>query len=110
PNDRQGALQDIHWSFVSFGILPGCTMGHLIGAQLMEKVRADIPDLDTQIERGECGAPLGWLRKSVHRHGRKFTPNELIERATGKPLTAAPWINYVQRKYGALYGLEAARR
>ena len=110
PNDRQGALQDIHWSFVSFGIFPGYTIGNLIGAQLMEKVRADIPDLDSQIERGEFGALLGWLRKNVHRHGRKFTPNELMERATGKPLTAAPWINYVQRKYGALYGLEAARR
>src|SRR5438874_364358 len=110
PNDRQGALQDIHWSFVSFGIFPGYTIGNLIGAQLMEKVRADIPDLDSQIERGEFGALLGWLRKNVHRHGRKFTPNELMERATGKPLTAAPWISYVQRKYGALYGLEAARR
>src|SRR5439155_1050739 len=45
----------------------------------------------------------------VLRHGRKFTPNELLERATGKPLTAAPWIAYVQQKFGALYSLEAAR-
>ena len=108
PNDRQGALQDIHWSFVSFGIFPGYTIGNLIGAQLMEKVRADIPDLDSQIERGEFGALLGWLRKNVHRHGRKFTPNELMERATGKPLTAMPWIAYVRKKFGALYGLQTA--
>jgi carboxypeptidase Taq len=105
PNDREGALQDIHWSFVSFGIFPGYTIGNLIGAQLMEKVRRDIPDLDAQVERGEFGALLGWLRKHVHRHGRKFTPNELMERATGKPLTAKPWISYVQKKFGALYGL-----
>jgi len=108
PNDRQGALQDIHWSFVSFGIFPGYTIGNLNGAQLMEKVRADIPDLDSQIERGEFGALLGWLRKNVHRHGRKFTPNELMERATGKPLTAMPWIAYVRKKFGALYGLQTA--
>ncbi len=110
PNDREGALQDIHWSYVSFGIFPGYTIGNLIGAQLMEKMRVDIPDLDAQVEKGQFAPVLGWLRKSVHRHGRKFTPNELMERATGKPLTAAPWISYVQRKYGALYGLEAARR
>jgi carboxypeptidase Taq len=109
PNDREGALQDIHWSFVSFGVFPGYTLGNLIGAQLMEKVRRDIPDLDEQFERGEFSYLLGWLRKNVHRHGRKFTPDELLERATGKKLTAAPWIAYVQQKFGALYGLEAAR-
>jgi carboxypeptidase Taq len=110
PNDREGALQDIHWSAVSFGIFPGYTIGNLVGAQLMEKIRADISDLDAQIEKGEFTALLSWLRRNVHRHGRKFTPNELLERATGKPLTAAPWIAYVQRKFGALYGLQAARR
>jgi carboxypeptidase Taq len=109
PNDREGVLQDIHWSYVGFGVFPGYTLGNLIGAQLMEKVRADIPDLDAQIEAGQFAALLGWLRKNVHRHGRKFTPNELLERATGKPLEAGPWIAYVQKKFGALYGIKAAR-
>jgi carboxypeptidase Taq len=109
PNDRDGVLQDIHWSFVGFGVFPGYTIGNLIGAQLMEKIRADIPDLDARFERGEFAALLAWLRKHVHRHGRKFTPNELLERATGRPLTAAPWIAYVQKKFGALYGIKPAR-
>jgi carboxypeptidase Taq len=109
PNDREGVLQDIHWAYVSFGIFPGYTIGNLVGAQLMEKVRADIRDLDAQIEQGQFSALLGWLRRNVHQHGRKFTPNELLERATGRPLTAGPWISYVQRKYGALYGLQAVR-
>jgi carboxypeptidase Taq len=107
PNDREGALQDIHWSYVSFGIFPGYTLGNLIGAQLMEKIQKDIPDLDAQSEQGKFAPLLGWLRQNVHRHGRKFTPNELMERATGKPLSAGPWIAYVQKKFGALYGLEA---
>jgi carboxypeptidase Taq len=53
---------------------------------------------------------LAWLRQNVHQYGRKFTPNELLERATGKPLTAEPWIAYVRQKFGALYGLTAARK
>jgi carboxypeptidase Taq len=109
PNDQDGALQDIHWSGVGFGIFPGYTLGNLIGAQLMEKARADVPDLDGQIEKGEFAPLLEWLRQNLHRHGRKFTPNELLERATGKPLTAKPWIAYVRQKFGALYGLETAR-
>jgi carboxypeptidase Taq len=52
---------------------------------------------------------LGWLQDRVYQHGRKFTPNELVERVTGRPLSPKPWIAYVRKKYGALYGLESAR-
>jgi carboxypeptidase Taq len=69
----------------------------------------EIPDLESQLEAGQFAALLGWLRKNVHRHGRKFTPNELLERATGGPLTAAPWIAYVRQKFGSLYGIKPAR-
>jgi carboxypeptidase Taq len=94
---------------VSFGYFPGYTIGNLVGAQLMEKIRSDISDLDAQIERGEFAGLLTWLRNNVHRHGRKFTPNELLERTTGKPMTAGPWIDYVKKKYGALYGIKATQ-
>src|SRR3989454_651445 len=108
PNDREGVLQDIHWSGVSFAIFPGYTLGNLMGAQLMEKARNELPDLDGHIERGEFGVLLKWLRANVYRHGRKFTPNELMERVTGQPLTPEPWIAYVKQKFGALYGAKAA--
>ena len=108
PNDREGVLQDIHWSWPGFAEFPGYTIGNLVGAQLMDKIRADIPDLDGNIERGEFAVLLRWLRTNVHRHGRKFTPSELVERATGKPLTPGPWIAYVRKKFGSLYGLKAA--
>src|ERR1700736_3869442 len=106
PNDREGVLQDIHWSFVGFAEFPGYTLGNIISAQLMEKIRSDIPDLDSQIERGEFGNLLGWLQEHVYKHGRKFTPNELLERVTGRGLTPKPWIAYVRQKYGWIYGLD----
>jgi carboxypeptidase Taq len=109
PNDREGVLQDVHWSGVSFATFPGYTLGNLMGAQLMDKVRTDIPDLDGHIEKGEFGVLLKWLRTNLYRHGRKFTPNELLERVTGKPLTPGPWIAYVRQKFGALYGAKASR-
>ncbi len=109
PNDRLGALQDIHWSGLGFATFPSYTLGNLIGAQLIDKARKDIHDLDGQIERGEFGELLGWLRTNVYQHGRKFTPDELLERVTGRRLTPAPWIDYVRKKFGVLYGLEAVR-
>jgi carboxypeptidase Taq len=107
PNDREGVLQDPHWSGASFAVFPGYTLGNLMGAQLMERMRADVADVDGHIERGEFDALLGWLRSNVYQHGRKFTPNELMQRVTGKELTPAPWIAYVRQKFGALYGVKS---
>src|SRR5437660_2409060 len=109
PNDREGALQDIHWSFIGFAEFPGYTLGNIISAQFMERIRAEMPDLDSQIGRGEFGPLLRWLQENVYQHGRKFTPNELVERVTGHPISPKPWIAYVRKEFGALYGLESVK-
>lgn len=105
PSDAEGPLQDIHWTFPELGTFTGYTLGNVIGAQLMVKVREALPDLDSQIERGEFAQLLGWLQENVYRHGRKFTPAELVERVTGEPIQAGPWIAYARAKFGDLYGL-----
>jgi carboxypeptidase Taq len=69
-----------------------------------------MPDLDSQIGRGEFGPLLRWLQENVYQHGRKFTPNELVERVTGGSISPKPWIAYVRKKFGALYGLEPVSR
>jgi carboxypeptidase Taq len=104
PVDRLGPLQDIHWTD-SLGDFVGYTLGNLIGAQLMEAARRDLPDLDAAIAAGEFAPLLAWMRDRVHRHGRKLTPDELVERATGSPISAGPWIAYVREKFAGLYGL-----
>jgi carboxypeptidase Taq len=103
PSDRDGPLQDIHWTD-RLGSFIGYTLGNLISVQLLEAVRRDLPDLDAAIAAGEFAPLLAWLRDRVHRHGRKFTPDELVERATGQPITAGPWIAYARDKFAGLYG------
>ena len=63
-----------------------------------------------EIARGEFGALHGWLRDNIYRHGRKFPPNELVERATGSPMRMQPYLAYLREKYGALYRLPAGGR
>jgi carboxypeptidase Taq len=104
PNDRDGALQDIHWTD-SMGEFVGYTLGNVIGAQLMQAARRELPDLEAGYAVGEFEPLLWWMRDRVHRHGRKLTPDELVERATGGPISAGPWIAYVREKFTSLYGL-----
>jgi carboxypeptidase Taq len=106
PNDAMGCLQDIHWSHGSMGYFPTYALGNLYAAQLFEKIEEDIPGLWEQIGTGNFAPLLSWLRENIHRHGRRYLPGELLQRATGKPPSAESYLRYLRKKYGALYGLE----
>jgi carboxypeptidase Taq len=105
PDDRQGVLQDIHWSMGAIGYFPTYTLGNLYAAQLWEGIGAALPDLDAQLARGELGGLLGWLRTNVHMHGRRYTAPVLCERATGRPLSHEPLLRYLEGKLRPVYGL-----
>jgi carboxypeptidase Taq len=105
PNDAQGVLQDVHWSNGYIGYFSTYALGNLISLQLWEAIQADIPDLDEQIRRGDFTQLLGWLRKKIHRHGKKFQPQELVERVTGSKIDPAPYMRYLSAKYSQVYGL-----
>jgi carboxypeptidase Taq len=108
PDDRRGVLQDVHWSAGGMGYFPTYSLGNVISLQMWERVREDLPDLDDQFEQGEFGSLGEWLRENVHRYGRKFTPKETLERATGSALDPGPYIRYLKDKVSELSGAAAA--
>jgi carboxypeptidase Taq len=98
PDDLNGVLQDMHWSDTLMGYFPSYALGHIASAQIWERARADLPDVDDQIEGGEFGPLTEWLREHVHRHGRKFTTPETMERVVGGGFDPEPLLRYVRDK------------
>jgi carboxypeptidase Taq len=76
----------------------------VIAAQLWQSIQEDIPDLTGQIRKGEFAALRGWLGEKVHRHGRKFEAQDLVQRITGSKIDPAPYLTYLQSKYSEIYG------
>jgi carboxypeptidase Taq len=105
PDDAHGVLQDIHWSGGSIGYFPTYALGNLVSAQLWERIQKDMPDLEAQIEKGEFGNLLTWLRNHIHRHGAKFEPQELMLKVTGSKIDPQPYIRYLKSKFGAIYNI-----
>ena len=106
PGDvRQGPLQDVHWSGDSFGYFPTYTLGNILAVQFYARMRQDHPDLDDEIRRGRFSTVLGWLREHIHRHGARYTPQELVQRVTGRGIEIEPYLDYIRNKYGEIYGL-----
>jgi carboxypeptidase Taq len=108
-DDRNGCLQDVHWFSGGIGGgFQGYTIGNILSAQFHAAAVKAHPEIPAEIARGVFGTLHKWLVAHVYRHGRKFEPNELVERSTGAPLTIAPYLAYLRCKYGELYRLPAA--
>ena len=99
PDDRRGCLQDIHWYDGAFGYFPSYTLGAMAAAQLMAAARSSVPGLDAALERGDLSPLLGWLRTNVHGMGSLFEFDELLSRATGKPLDPSDFQAHLAARY-----------
>ncbi|WP_209427191.1 carboxypeptidase M32 [Pararhodobacter sp. SW119] len=107
PVDRpsHGVLQDVHWAVGLFGYFPTYTLGNVYAGCLMQAMRADLPDLDTALERGDPGPATGWLRERVQVHGARFEPTETVARACGFAPHEGPLLDYLDAKFAAIYRL-----
>jgi carboxypeptidase Taq len=105
PNNREGVLQDVHWSGGMIGYFPTYALGNLVSAQLWEKIHESIPNLEDQIGQGKFDDLLAWLRTNIHQHGAKFEPQDLIKKVTGTEITPEPYMRYLRGKYTEIYNL-----
>jgi carboxypeptidase Taq len=102
PDDAHGILQDVHWSRGTIGYFPTYALGNVVSVQIWERVQEDVTDLEDRLEAGDL-TPLGdWLRDRLWRHGRKFMPQETLERVVGGGLDPEPYLRYLNAKLGAL--------
>jgi len=99
PDDGHGVLQDVHWSGGSIGYFSTYLVGTVASVQIWEAVKRDVPDLEDQVGRGEFASLRDWLGEHVHSLGRKFSPQETLRRATGSPIQAQPYLDYLRRTY-----------
>ncbi len=103
PDDKSGALQDVHWSHGSFGYFPTYSLGSLYAAQLYRQAEKELPGLQQEISNGHTAPLLQWLRQTVHAKGRYATSEELCRQVTGEPLKPDSFLRYVNEKYTAIY-------
>lgn len=94
---EMGYAQDVHWSHGSFGYFPSYTLGHLIAAQLRQKMEKEIK----LFEDGEIGYEVirNWLTENYFKHGGKYTSERLVVVATNEELNPEHWFNFIKKKH-----------
>lgn len=104
PDDRDGVLQDSHWFNGAIGgRFQGYTLGNIMSAQFYGAALEAHPEIPSEMRDGEFGALHNWLSENIYRHGKKYTAAEIIQRATGSPITVGPYTDYLRSKYEELY-------
>lgn len=104
PNDRQGCLQDSHWSGGLVGYFPSYALGSAYGAQMLHQMESELGDVYLDVEKGDLSKVTGWLRENIHRHASFYKPGELLKAACGE-FDPRYYTDYLTRKYTELYNL-----
>jgi len=102
-NNREGCLQDVHWSGGMFGYFPSYCLGNLLAAQLWYRLQEDLGDLDSQFEKANFKPLLGWLRENIHSKGRRHFTLEFTKELTGTELSPKFLVRYLKERYLPLY-------
>lgn len=103
PDDRQGCLQDSHWSGGMIGYFPSYALGSAYGAQMLKNMEADV-DIWSKVAEGDLSAVTGWLKEKVHQYGCLMEPADIVKNACGEfnPLV---YTEYLVKKYSEIYGV-----
>ncbi len=102
-NNKEGVLQDVHWSMGYFGYFPSYCLGNMMAAQLWYAANAQISGLQDYIAKGDFSHLLNWLRTNIHQYGQQYTLHETLQRITGEDLSSKHLIKYLSERYLPLY-------
>ena len=102
-NDREGILQDVHWTS-GFGYFPTYSLGNMYNAMYYNKMKEQI-DVEDCVLHGDFGTINGWMKEYVWKDADRLDSKTWIKKITGREFTANDFLDYIEQKYGELYGL-----
>ncbi len=105
PTDALGVLQDSHWSGGAFGYFPSYTLGAMYACQFYQTLLREQSDTERNIAKGNFAPIKNWLNEKIHRQGRLYSPQGLVQRVTGEALNPDYFVDYLKRKYSEVYNL-----
>ena len=102
-SDKEGVLQDVHWSF-GFGYFPTYALGNMYNAMYFNRMKNEIP-VASLVRSGDFDTLNGWMKDNVFAKANILTPKEWIMDITGRDFTPVDFLDYLEEKYGEIYGL-----
>ena len=104
PDDRQGVLQDSHWSGGAFGYFPSYALGSAYAAQIYATAQKEI-DIPSLVASGNISRINQWLEERLWRFGRMYDPWQLLEKCCGSEFDPSFYTDDLKNKFSKIYSL-----
>ena len=104
PDDRQGVLQDSHWSGGSIGYFPSYALGSAYGTQFLLKMKETV-DVDGCMKKGDFAPINAWNKEQIWQYGSLRKPGEILASVLGEPFDPNAYLEYLENKVKDVYGV-----
>ena len=98
PTDKEGCLQDIHWSMGGMGYFSTYTLGNLNASQLFHTATKDLA-IREAFDQADYAPLLRWMRENIHAHGSTYLPQDLMKKATGEGSNPDYHLAHLKRRF-----------
>ena len=84
PSDREGCLQDSHWSFGGIGYFPSYALCSAFGAQMLSVMEHDLGYVFGPVANGELSQVTKWLRAQINQYDSFRKPGAHFREVCGE--------------------------
>jgi carboxypeptidase Taq len=102
-NDSEGVMQDTHWASGLYGYFPSYALGNVFDGMWYDKMNRDIVGWYDAVRIGNIIKPIKWHIENIHHKSNMYDPGDLVERVTGKKMTAKPFLTYLEKKLDKIF-------
>ncbi|MHA1636971.1 MAG: carboxypeptidase M32 [Candidatus Thorarchaeota archaeon] len=102
-DDSEGVMQDTHWASGYYGYFPSYALGNVFDGMWLQKLNEDLPTWQSDLATGKVTPSIQWMADNIHMKSDLYDPLDLVKEVTGKEMTAKPFLDYVEKKYSALF-------
>ncbi len=97
-NDREGILQDMHWSDGNFGYFPTYLLGSIFDGMLLDHINNKLGDINEILKSGNIKKITKYLNENIHINGGAYNINEVSNKLFNKDLNVEGIVNYFKNK------------
>ena len=97
--NREGILQDMHWSGGDFGYFPTYLLGSIFDGMLLDHINNKLGNIDELLKNNKIHEITKYLNNNIHIYGGAYNINEVSNRLFGHDLEVNSIVKYFKNKY-----------
>jgi carboxypeptidase Taq len=103
-NNKEGILQDVHWSQGYIGYFPTYSLGTALSVMWKHHLEKDLGKIEDILKTKEGIRKIqDWLKENIHQYGSTYVFRDLVKKTTHEDFSSKYLLDYLENKYKGIY-------